>query len=141
MRQMRVDKRRTEKVDGQIQTRIPISLEQRRELAASLHTIAEIAAKLGVSHDTLQRRLKEAPFQEAFQAGHELGCAEVRTLQLEQARAGNTQMLIHLGKHYLGQRDQLDQTLSTPDGAGLRIEIVRVSTRSEIETEASAERP
>jgi hypothetical protein len=111
MRQMRIDKRRTEKVNGQIQTRIPISLEQLRELAASLHTIAEIAAKLGVSHDTLQRRLKEPAFQEAFQAGHELGCAEVRTLQLEQARAGNTQMLIHLGRHYLGQRESSDSTL------------------------------
>src|SRR5215831_20528217 len=108
MRLFFIDKPRTEKVSGQIQTRIPISLEQLRELAASLHTIAEIAAKLGVSHDTLQRRLKEPAFQEAFQAGHELGCAEVRALQLEQARAGNTQMLIHLGKHYLGQRETVD---------------------------------
>jgi hypothetical protein len=118
-----------------------VSPDDVRKLAAGLYTQAGVAARLGVSVDTLQRRLKEPEFREAFEQGREAGCNEIRDLQMEQAHAGNTQMLIHLGKHYLGQRDQLDQTLSTPDGAGLRIEIVRVSTRSEIETEASAERP
>jgi hypothetical protein len=34
----------------------------------------------------------------------------------------------------------VDQTLSTPDGAGLRIEIVRVASQTDLETEALIER-
>jgi hypothetical protein len=34
----------------------------------------------------------------------------------------------------------IDQTLSTPDGAGLRIEIVRVASQTDTETEAPIER-
>jgi hypothetical protein len=85
--------------------------------------------------------LKEPKFREAFEQGREAGCNEIRDLQMEQARSGNTQMLIHLGKHYLGQRDQLDQTISAPGGSALKIEIVRVTSKNGMETEAPAERP
>jgi hypothetical protein len=138
---LRKQRRRTEKPGGLHSERIPITPDEVRAFAARLYTQAGIAAALGVSLDTLRRRLTEPEFSEAFDRGREAGCNELRDLQMEQAHAGNTQMLIHLGKHYLGQRDQLDQTLNTPDGAGLKIEIVRVSTRSEVETEAPAERP
>jgi hypothetical protein len=51
-------------------------------------------------------------------------------------------MLIHLGKHYLNQRDQLDQTISpAPGGEPMRIEIIRVEVQREIEAPAAQPQP
>jgi hypothetical protein len=118
-----------------------IPVESVRELAAKLYTLGAIAAKLGISHDTLQRRLKEPEFRAAYEEGRELGCIKVLDNQLEVALEGNVPMLIHLGKHYLNQRDQLDQTISAPGGEPMQIEIVRVSVEREIEPPAAQPQP
>jgi hypothetical protein len=107
-----------------------ISVARVRQLAAGLYTQAGVAARLGVSVDTLQRRLKEPEFREAFEQGREAGCNELRDLQMEQARAGNTQMLIHLGKHYLGQKDTVETQLAGGDGGPLELHVVYRSPRA-----------
>jgi hypothetical protein len=120
--------------------RLDVSPAQVRELAAGMHTQAGIAARLGISHDTLQRRLESPELKAAYEEGRELCCAEVRDLQMEAARAGNVTMLIWLGKQLLGQRDSIDQTIGSAGGSALKIEIVCVSPNSEAEP-SSAERP
>jgi hypothetical protein len=80
------------------------------EGAASIGcTTGEIATVLGIARQTLFDRLKTDPeLQEAMQRGCEQGRTTLRRLQWKQAHAGNTTMLIWLGKQLLGQRDKLE---------------------------------
>lgn len=82
------------------------------EELASLHcTIAEMAAVLGVSSDTLERR-----FRDVMAAGKERGREKLRRAQWKAAMKGNTAMLIWLGKNMLDQRDKQSQEISGPGG-------------------------
>jgi len=78
--------------------------------------VTEIAALVGCSPDTLQRR-----FAAVIKEGFEHRNASLRRKQFEAAMKGNTTMLIWLGKQYLGQRDK--QEMSGPDGARHSISI------------------
>jgi hypothetical protein len=64
-------------------------------------TTEEVGEFLGVSHDTISRR---------FAKEMSLGLADrkisLRRLQWKSANTGNVQMLIWLGKQYLGQSDK-----------------------------------
>jgi hypothetical protein len=72
------------------------------ERLAALHlTVEEIALVTGVSKRTLERR-----FDVSIKRGRDQAKAAIRRRQFEAAMAGNTTMLIWLGKQYLGQRDQ-----------------------------------
>ena len=109
-----------------------------------MHTLAGIAARLGVSHDTLQERLKEPEFRRAYEEGREMCCAEIRDLQMQAARAGNITMLIWLGKQMLGQTDAVQTRLTGADGAPFQIEIVRVAVQrvqAQGELEPASEAP
>jgi hypothetical protein len=130
MRSLRLDKSNGSSCG---RSRMDVSPAQIRKLAAGMHTQAGVAARLGISTDTLQRRLREPEFRAAYEEGRELACAEIRDLQMEAARAGNVTMLIWLGKQLLGQRDSIDQTIGAPGGGALKIEIVRVEPGVEIE--------
>jgi hypothetical protein len=121
---LRKQRRRTEKPGGLHTERIPITPDEVRTLAARLYTQAGIASALGVSLDTIRRRLTEPEFSDAFDRGREAGCNELRDLQLEQARAGNTALLIHLGKHYLGQRDTVETQITAADGGPLELRVI-----------------
>jgi len=92
-----------------------------RALAAGMHTHTEIAARLGVSIDTLQRRMEEPEFQQAFAEGRQQGLANLRRWQMQAAKKQDRVMLIWLGKQYLNQRDNVE--LSGPGGAKLSIEV------------------
>ena len=73
---------------------------------ASIHcTVDEVAAVLGVSRDTIDRR-----FRDRIDAGKAKGRASLRREQWKAAEGGNPAMLIWLGKQYLGQVDK------EPDG-------------------------
>lgn len=86
-----------------------IDPEQVTKLASIHCTTAEIAAVLGCSSDTLERR-----FAAAIKKGRETGKASLRRLQWQTAQAGNAGMQIWLGKQLLGQRDKIES--SGPDG-------------------------
>jgi hypothetical protein len=80
------------------------------ELAKIGCTMAEIAAVVGTSVDTLERR-----FAETIRAGREMGRSSLRRAQWKLALSGNASMLMFLGKFYLGQKDELVFSSNEPD--------------------------
>ena len=89
--------------------RLEIDFGQLEELCKIQCTKRECAAVLGVSEDTLDRRVREET-GEGFAAFHrkhiEFGQASLRRAQFAKAIKGHPTMLIWLGKQYLGQRDK-----------------------------------
>ena len=71
-----------------------------KDLASIFCTMDEMAAIVGVSVDTLERR-----YAEAIKRGRESAKSSLRRLQWKAAKKGNTSILIWLGKQYLGQRE------------------------------------
>lgn len=94
---------------GRGRPRKEIDLAQLSQLAAFQCTDDEIAAVLGVCVETLIRRKKEPEFLEALESGKAKGRASLRRLQWKAANAGNTTMLVWLGKQVLGQRDKPEE--------------------------------
>lgn len=70
----------------------------------------DIADFVGISHDTLTRR-----FRAQLEAGRANGRIKLRNKQMEQALAGNTTMLIWLGKQILGQTDKVQTETTITD--------------------------
>lgn len=102
--------------------------------ACKIHcTGEEIASLLGVSYDTLERRVKEAHgirCADYIQQKTAASKASLRRMQWQAAQGGNPTMLIWLGKQYLGQAEK--QEMSGPDGGaiqvtGLALEFVKPS--------------
>jgi hypothetical protein len=129
----------------------PIDLSELEKLCAIHATIMEIASWFNVGHATVERRIadetlhdhdgEKLTFKAIMDRGYARGRISLRRKQMQLAEQGNATMLVWLGKQLLGQRDSVDQTIAGPDGAPFKIEIVRVSARSEVGTEAPAERP
>jgi hypothetical protein len=87
-----------------------IDLAAVKQLAGMQCTDEEMAAVLGISHDTLNRRKQSDPaFVEAMQAGKAHGRSSIRRQQFATAMKGNVPMLIWLGKQYLGQREKFEE--------------------------------
>ena len=86
--------------------RLAFDLRMVEDLGRIQSTHSELAAVLGVSVDTVERRLKDdEEFCGAYQKGLENGKSSLRRIQWKAALSGNTTMQIWLGKQYLGQRD------------------------------------
>lgn len=73
-------------------------------------TVEECAYAYNVSLDFL---LNDNRFLHAYRRGWESGKRGLRRLQWDQARKGNVQMLIWLGKQFLQQSDQVTTTNNT----------------------------
>jgi hypothetical protein len=71
------------------------------KLASIGCTQREIGAWFGVDETTIRYR-----FTEIYERGKENGKTSLRRMQWKRARAGSDPMLIHLGKHYLGQSER-----------------------------------
>jgi len=72
-------------------------------------TQTEICSALGMSPDTLGRRLKErgdGNFAELYEKNSGIGKLSLRRLQWQAAEAGNVNMLKWLGANNLGQSDK-----------------------------------
>ena len=80
-----------------------IDEKQVEQLAAINCSLAEMAAVLDCSVDTLDRR-----FAEVIKKGRAAGRMSLKRKQYEVGMKGNVSMLIWLGKQTLGQRDNLD---------------------------------
>ncbi|OQX08797.1 MAG: hypothetical protein BWK76_23075 [Desulfobulbaceae bacterium A2] len=91
---------------------LPMSNDDFAKLVAMIRiqcTRDEICDVLGMSDDTLNRRLRERgePNFAALQRKHQgEGKASMRRMQWKAAEAGNVTMLIWLGKQMLGQSDK-----------------------------------
>lgn len=72
-----------------------------RDYAANGMIMSEIAAIMNVSEQTLRNN-----YFEDIKIGRELLCGRLRMKQVELAEAGNTTMLVWLGKNLLNQSDR-----------------------------------
>lgn len=87
------------------------------ESMCNIHcTGEEIAGVLGVSYDTLEKRVRET-YEQSFTDYYKIhssgGKRSLRRLQWQAAEKGNIGMLIWLGKQWLGQVDK--QEVKTSD--------------------------
>lgn len=76
--------------------------------SATQETMAEY---YGVSIDTIRRRMQDenSEFCRAYKKGAGLGLMKLREAQMAKALAGDSTMLIWLGKQLLGQKDAVQQ--------------------------------
>jgi hypothetical protein len=90
------------------------------ELARIGCTEQDMAAVLGVSVDTIQRRKRAgAEFRGVIEKGRASLRNSLRRLQVKKALEGNTTMLIWLGKQLLGQSDRQSAELTGAGGEPL----------------------
>jgi len=102
--------------------RLEFDLRMVEDLGKIQSTHSELAAVLGVSVDTVERRLRDDPeFCSAYEKGLENGKSSLRRIQWKAALGGNTTMQIWLGKQYLGQRDQARQELTGAEGGPVAV--------------------
>ncbi len=87
-----------------------IDPKQVESLALINCTTAEMAAVIGCSSDTLERR-----FAAIIKEGREKGRMSLKRKQFQAAMSGNTTMLIWLGKQLLGQTDKVENTHGLKD--------------------------
>jgi hypothetical protein len=97
---------------------VVIDTEQVEKLAQLGATQVEMARFLDVAHSTLEYKLQQPEFRQAYERGLGNLHMSLKRKQVEMALAGDRTMLIWLGKNYLGQRDNLDSKLtgSGPNG-------------------------
>ena len=86
-----------------------IDLKLAEKLAAIMCTQEEIAGILDVSLSTLKRAEDFCTIYKKAQDGAKMS---IRRSQFRKALAGDTTMLIWLGKVYLGQRETVNQEVS-----------------------------
>ena len=86
-------------------------------------TAEEISGILGMSVDTLDRRIKEreidgvSNFADLYKRHSHEGKASLRRLQWQSAQEGNVTAQIWLGKQILGQRDKHEVDNTSSDGS------------------------
>ena len=86
------------------------------KLASLQCTHEEIASFLGISRVTLG---KDEKFLGTYKDGIERGKMSLRRHQWKALEAGNTTMLVWLGKQYLKQRDKFDHEVGGQGGGPL----------------------
>lgn len=96
--------------------RPPLDIDPQKvqALAGIWCTNEEIAAVLGCSADTIERR-----FAGELEKGRATAKMSLRRKQWEVAERGSVPMLIFLGKNYLGQKDVAQLEHTAKDGAAL----------------------
>jgi hypothetical protein len=90
--------------------RLELDERQIHALAEIQCTMIEIASVMGCSVDTLERR-----FADVIKNGRESGKSSLRRMQFKKAMEGNPTMLIWLGKHYLGQKEEVRLSTNEPE--------------------------
>lgn len=95
-------------------TEKPIDKEELRKLVGMGCTDAEIAAWFGVGTATISRRKLDSEYAGIFQTAKLHVNIAIRRAQVKSALAGNTSMLIWLGKQFLKQSDKMDLTQRKP---------------------------
>ena len=94
--------------------RIEIDFNELDKLCGLQCSQTEIASWFDCSIDTIEARIKEThgmSFPEYFEQKRGRGKIALRRRQYEAAMAGNTALLIWLGKQYLGQSEKLESLI------------------------------
>ena len=93
---------------------INIDPDQVRALARLSCSYEEIADVLKIGRSTFAKKLKEEKaIREAYDRGKSEGTVSLKRAQFDTAVAGNTAMLIWLGKNRLGQADKIESKNET----------------------------
>jgi hypothetical protein len=86
--------------------RVDIDLEEFEKLATLQCTRDEVADWFGVSLGTIESRLRETVYREAWERGRSKGKVALRRAQFHNAvKRNNASLQIWLGKQWLSQRD------------------------------------
>lgn len=85
----------------------PIDVHVLEKMAEKLWPIEEIAAGLRVSPQTIKRR-----YGKLIEDCRQRGKSKLRDLQWQRCLQGSDRMILHMGKHLLGQHDKLEQTIT-----------------------------
>ena len=119
--------------------RIPIDKEELAKWARAGCTHAEIAARLGISQTTFERRIRTKEYAGLIPKSVAELKMSLRAKQVAMALAGDRVMLIWLGKNLLGQVDkmehsgQIDSTITdaehSTEMATLRARVARIAER------------
>jgi hypothetical protein len=104
--------------------KVSIDLGELEKLYSMQCTDQEVAAFLGVSTRTLERRSKAKQFREARERAKAKGRISVRRQLFRLASSGNVAATIFLAKNLLGYKDVLSNEHSGPQGSQLQM-IVR----------------
>ena len=95
-------------------TELVLDVRQIRELSKIHCTFQEIARVMGCSISVIKQQ-----YMDEVEAGREQGKASLRHAQYKRAMEGNPTMLIWLGKHLLGQRDEIRLSTVEPEAREL----------------------
>jgi|SRR5579862_5324064 len=101
--------------------RTKIDLAEVEKLYSMQCTDDEVAAFLGVSVRTVERRRANPKFREATEQGKAKGRISVRRMLYSQAAKGNIAATIFLAKNVLGYRDVLRNEHSAEEGTELKM--------------------
>lgn len=96
--------------------RIEIDKEAFEKLCVLHCTLIEIAGFFNCSEDTIENWCKREYgeiFSDVYKKKSAGGKISLRRWQFKSAEAGNTSMLIFLGKQYLGQKEQVEAEVNT----------------------------
>lgn len=125
--------------------KIEVDIDLLAKLCQLQCTAKECGHVLGISEDTIDRRLKEdgwAGFEEFREENNSMGKVSLRRAQYQTAMAGNHIMQIWLGKQWLGQTDKVEPPdEGDPDPLEIKFEVreavgeVRVTKSDETEAE------
>lgn len=121
--------------------RSDVDIVQLEKLAGLACTIEEAAAFLGVSKNTLLRRLKERKYRRAWEDGLSKGNVSLRRLQWAKANSDSSSsvaMIIHLSKHRLGQTDKSLVEMTGRGGGPIQMIDWSETSHDELKAKAAA---
>ena len=101
--------------------RVKIDVGELEKLYGLQCTDREVAAFLGISVKTLERRRKIKKFAEAMDAAKAKGRISVRRMLFTHGAKGNVAAAIFLAKNLLGYKDYFTNEHSGPDGGPIVI--------------------
>jgi hypothetical protein len=102
--------------------RVKIDLAELEKLYGLQCTDKEVAAFLGISVKTLERRRQIKKFAETMEQAKAKGCISVRRMLFSQGAKGNVAAAIFLAKNVLGYRDVLRNEQTGADGGPIAID-------------------
>jgi hypothetical protein len=105
---------------------VDIDVEELEKLCAMQCTDQEIAAFLGVSTRTIERRRTVLKFREVMELGRAKGRVSVRRNLFKLAGNGNLGANIFLAKNLLGYKDVVANEHSGPAGGPIQMSLAEV---------------
>ena len=101
--------------------KLKIDLSELDKLCTMQCTDKEVAAFLGISVKTLERRKQIKNFADAMENAKSKGRVSVRRMLFSLGLKGNVAAAIFLAKNYLGMKDYVANEMSGPNGAPIQI--------------------